>query len=151
MPPHASDNPANAPSETDPRFPSGPWTGFWIQSGLGRQRMLLSLAFAQGRVIGHGTDIIGRFTLEGTYDLETGRCLMTKQYEAAHRVHYDGVNEGDGLWLWGVWQMQIDRGGFHLWPEGEQDPTRRRLKAEKKLPGSRPAPQEGELVEVGAD
>jgi len=40
--------------ETDPRFPSGPWVGFWIQSGLGKQPMSLSLAFINGRVAGSG-------------------------------------------------------------------------------------------------
>jgi hypothetical protein len=146
-----SDNSQSSPPETDPRFPSGPWSGFWIQTGIGRQTMRLSLAFSDGKVKGFGTDIIGRFTFEGTYDLETGRCLMTKQYEAAHRVQYDGVNEGDGMWLWGVWRMQMDRGGFHLWPESEEDPTRRRLKTEKELPAPPPEPKEGELVEVGAN
>jgi len=29
--------------ETDPRFPSGPWVGFWIQRGFGKQRMSLWL------------------------------------------------------------------------------------------------------------
>ena len=26
--------------ETDPRFPSGPWVGFWIQRGLGRRKFI---------------------------------------------------------------------------------------------------------------
>jgi hypothetical protein len=146
MPRHKPDNPP--PTETDPRFPSGPWTGFWIQTALGRQRMHLSLAFAAGQVTGHGVDIVGRFTFTGTYDLNTGRCQMTKQYEAAHRVEYEGVNEADGLWLWGLWSMPAERGGFHLWPEGEPDPTRRRLKTQKELPASEPAEQA--LVEMEA-
>jgi hypothetical protein len=148
-----ADNLQAPPAEADPRFPSGPWSGFWIQDGMGRQTMRLTLSFSGGKVSGHGTDIIGRFTFEGTYDLKTGRCLMVKQYEAAHRVQYDGVNEGDGMWLWGVWRMEIGRGGFHLWPEGEEDPTRRRLKAEKELPATPARPRrekEGELVEAGA-
>jgi hypothetical protein len=148
-----ADNSHASPAETDPRFPSGPWSGFWIQEGMGRQKMRLSLAFSGGKVSGFGTDIIGRFTFEGTYDLETGRCLMTKQYEGAHSVQYDGVNEADGMWLWGVWRMQIGRGGFHLWPEGEEDPTQRRLKAEKELavPATGPAgEEEKELVEANS-
>ena len=119
--------------ETDPRFPSGPWIGFWIQRRWGKQQMSLSLAFVEGRVSGSGRDIVGRFDFNGTYDLKTGRVLMTKQYEGAHRVEYDGTNQGDGMWLWGVWNIRTVRGGFHLWPEGEDDPTQRRLKAEKEL------------------
>ena len=96
--------------------------------------MSLSLEFVQGRVKGSGRDIVGRFDFEGTYDVKTGRVQMVKQYERAHRVEYDGANHGDGMWLWGIWNIRATRGGFHLWPEGEDDPTQRRLKAEKKLP-----------------
>jgi hypothetical protein len=123
--------------ETDPRFPSGPWLGFWIQRQWGKQQMSLSLAFVDGRVTGRGRDIVGPFDFSGTYDLKTGRVVMTKQYEKAHRVEYDGTNQGDGMWVWGVWTIRSHRGGFHLWPEGEDDPTQRRLKAEAELPKPR--------------
>jgi hypothetical protein len=37
-----------------------------------------------------------------------------------------------------VWNIRAAyRGGFHLWPEGEEDPTERRLKAEVTVPVSR--------------
>jgi hypothetical protein len=133
--------------ETDPRFPSGPWIGFWIQRGFGKQKMSLSLAFINGRVIGCGRDVVGRFDFSGTYDLKTGRVVMTKQYEKAHRVEYDGANHGDGMWLWGVWNIRSVRGGFHIWPEGEDDPTQRRLKTEAKIPVGRRL-KRGELAEV---
>lgn len=125
------DKKPQADVETDPRFPSGPWTGFWIQHGIGTQRMSLSLSFLNGRVTGCGKDIVGRFDFSGTYDLTTGRVALLKQYEKAHRVAYDGANQGDGMWLWGVWSLRHLRGGFHIWPEGEDDPTQRRL--EKSL------------------
>lgn len=120
--------------ECDPRFPSGPWVGFWIQGTVGKHNMTCHLTFSDGRVAGAGSDMIGRFVMEGTYDLKTGRCLLTKTYEGAHRLHYRGVSEGDELWLWGIWQLPGDRGGFHLWPEGMADPTQRRLKAKKDVP-----------------
>jgi hypothetical protein len=132
--------------EADPRFPSGPWVGFWIQRGLGKQQMSLSLAFVAGRVTGSGRDIIGRFDFSGRYDLKTGRVQMIKQYIGAHQVNYDGANQGDGMWLWGVWNIRRSRGGFHLWPEGEDDPTQKKLKAEKKPPKARRL-KGGELVE----
>jgi hypothetical protein len=120
--------------ETDPRFPSGPWVGFWIQRIAGKHRMRCHLSFSDGHVVGTGIDVVGRFTMEGTYDLKAGRCLLTKQYEAAHRLQYDGVSEGSELWLWGIWQLSNDRGGFHIWPEGMADPTQRRLKAAQDVP-----------------
>jgi hypothetical protein len=121
--------------ETDPRFPSGPWVGFWIQQGLGRKWMRLRLKFLDGRVTGDGHDCIGRFLFHGSYDLSTGAVELVKTYLGQHEVEYAGRNEDDGLWLWGVWQVKtFDRGGFHIWPEWENDPTQRRLGAEEDLP-----------------
>jgi len=134
--------------ETDPRFPSGPWTGFWVQRGWGKQRMSLSLAFAEGRVRGQGRDVIGEFDFAGSYELETGRTRMVKHYARGHWVEYDGANQGDGLWLWGLWTVETERGGFHLWPEGEDDPTQKRTGAQKEMPA--PARlRKGELVGAG--
>jgi hypothetical protein len=132
--------------ETDPRFPSGPWTGFWIQRRHGRQKMSLSLSFMNGRVFGTGRDMIGCFDFSGSYDVKTGRVQMSKQYEGAHRVAYEGANQGDGQWLWGVWKMRIDSGGFHMWPESEEDPTQRGLRAEEEVP-TPVRLKKGELVE----
>jgi len=102
---------------------------------LGRQYMSLALTFADGRLTGTGSDRVGDFTLDGTYDLTTGGCRILKLYDGAHSVVYDGRNEGDGMWLWGLWDIRgWDRGGFHLWPEGEEDPTGRTLKRENELP-----------------
>ncbi len=125
--------------ETDERFPSGPWVGFWIQRGMGKQKMSLSLTFIDGHVTGEGRDVVGRFSFVGTYDLTNGHVRMTKYYQNAHNVEYEGANDGDGKWLWGVWEVGRDRGGFHLWPEGEDDPTQRRLrqKEEHSAPQSR--------------
>jgi hypothetical protein len=135
--------------ERDPRFPSGPWVGFWIQPGWGKERMSLSLEFVDGRVTGAGRDIVGRFDFTGTYDLKTGHVRMTKQYERAHRVTYDGANQNDGMWLWGIWNIRAHRGGWHLWPEGEDDPTQRKHKAEQGL-SSPSRNKRGELVESTA-
>ena len=39
--------------ESDPRFPSGPWTGFFLQRLLpGRHRMELRLTFQHGTITG---------------------------------------------------------------------------------------------------
>jgi hypothetical protein len=126
--------------ETDPRFPSGEWTGFWLQRAYaGRQWMRLFLTFKDGVVSGAGSDRIGDFDMRGTYDLTTGACSIAKTYHGAHAVEYDGKNEGDGQWIWGLWHIRaFDRGGFHLWPAGEDDPTQRRLKASKDVELDRP-------------
>ncbi len=131
-------NPADAdPLETDPRFPSGPWLGFWLQKSCrGRQWMRdLHLRFAQSKIEGYGADCIGAFVIHGHYDLKTGKATLYKAYLGSHTVLYIGQNENDGLWLWGVWEIRgVDRGGFHIWPKGQPDPTQRRLSEEKDIP-----------------
>jgi hypothetical protein len=109
--------------ERDPRFPSGPWTGFYLQYWMpGRHQTDLDLSWSNGTITGEGRDKAGAFTIDGTYDTTTGRCEWTKQYIGRHAVTYRGVNDGRGIW--GVWEIRllgglyVDRGGFHLWPEG---------------------------------
>jgi hypothetical protein len=120
---------------TDPRFPSGPWTGFFLQYWLpGRQRTDVTMDFAGGSLTGRGRDRVGPYVVDGTYDSLTGRCEWRKKYLGKHSVSYRGVNDGRGIW--GVWEIRLlwglyqDRGGFHLWPAGsdvseESDRTER--------------------------
>jgi len=109
--------------ETDPRFPSGMWTGFFLQLALpGRHETNLELTYSGGRLSGEGEDWVGAYTIDGSYDLASGTCVWTKQYIGRHAVVYKGTNNGHGIW--GVWQLQqlwgllTDRGGFHIWPQG---------------------------------
>jgi len=124
--------------EKDERFPSGPWVGFWLQKPhTGRQWMRdLALTFADGAVSGSGSDWVGPFEIRGRYDTQSGACKLVKHYVGMHSVMYNGHNDGDGQWLWGVWTMDHsgDRGGFHLWPKGQADPTQPGLAAENDLP-----------------
>ena len=60
--------------------------------------------------------------------------MLTKLYERAHSIEYEGASEGDELWLWGLWRMPGDRGGFHILPRGANDPTRSELKATRNAP-----------------
>ena len=138
--------------ETDPRFPSGRWTGFWLQRVfIGRQYMSLNLTFAQGIVRGEGADRVGEFTIAGRYEVKTGSCKLTKAYVGAHALTYEGRNENDGQWIWGVWRrLTLDRGGFHLWPEGEDDPTGPTLGAAKELPAEARRKVKWETVEEPA-
>jgi hypothetical protein len=112
-----------APSERDPRYPSGPWKGFFLQSWMpGRHPTTMHLTWRDGGLAGTGQDWVGPYTIDGHYDLQTGRCAWTKQYLGKHSVAYRGINDGRGIW--GVWEIRqfggfyIDRGGFHIWPEG---------------------------------
>ena len=125
--------------ETDPRFPSGPWTGYFLQKVIpGRHLMELQITFRHGEMCGEGRDWVGTFTLHGHYDLADGKCRWTKRYLGKHDVCYQGFNEGKGIW--GTWQItsiddpDIGCGGFHIWPEGMPGSNLPELKEEAKLP-----------------
>ena len=122
--------------ESDSRFPSGPWKGFFLQpSRPGRHWMELRLTFKRGKLTGDGQDWVGVFLFHGRYDTKTGKCSWSKQYVGKHAIQYDGYNEGKGIW--GVWQFNPDprhRGGFHIWPVGMGDPTGDRLAEELEEP-----------------
>jgi hypothetical protein len=109
--------------ETDPRFPSGAWTGFFWQRMLpGRNPMKIELVFREGQLEATGTDVVGPFTFSGSYDRADGECRWTKQYLGKHHVAYKGVTQGQGIWgAWEItqlWGLYRDRGVFHIWPEG---------------------------------
>jgi hypothetical protein len=137
--------------ETDPRFPSGPWVGFFLQKSLpGKHTMELRLTFQAGNMNGEGRDRVGEFLIKGRYDLAACKCYWTKKYLGRHDVFYQGFNEGKGIW--GVWEIgQLARGGFHIWPEAMGHPTNDHLVAEAELPEAEPMElPEREPVEVGA-
>lgn len=128
--------------ESDPRFPSGKWRGFWTQTvpvrAKPQQEMIL--AFRRGIIDGEGRDMVGPFLIRGTYSIADGKCHWTKRYVGKHDVHYRGFNEGKGIW--GTWQIVdtiVLSGGFHIWPEGMADPTGSTLAEEAEIPA-------GELV-----
>ena len=132
-------SPDTASLETDPRFPSGPWTGFFLQPLIpGRHRMELSLTFRNGTMTGAGRDWVGEFTLRGRYTIDDGRCHFTKRYAGKHDVFYNGFNEGKGIW--GTWEIPASqdfapqRGGFHIWPEGMHEGNEPELSEEADLP-----------------
>src|SRR5262245_11234110 len=59
--------------ETDPRFPTGEWSGFFLQGGQ-RHWMTFYLEFCGGTIRGEGNDFVGTFHLSGRYDLASGYC-----------------------------------------------------------------------------
>ncbi len=135
--------------EPDPRFPSGPWTGFFLQPAApGRHWMELDLAFREGVITGEGRDKIGTFRIRGRYTAADGKCRWTKAYIGQHRLSYQGYNEGKGIW--GIWEYHSAwKGGFLIWPVGMGDPTERRLAEEIDEPG--PAVPILEPIEVPAE
>jgi hypothetical protein len=136
--------------EADPRFPSGPWTGYFLQDiHPGRNQMDLHLTFRQGQMSGDGRDLIGPFIIAGRYQISDGQCWWHKRYLGKHDVFYKGYNEGKGIW--GVWEIPPQqRGGFHIWPEGMGDPTQQRLSAAADPPLALEEPA-GVLVGAAAD
>ena len=99
------------------RFPSGPWTGFYNYRGPhGRYRMDIHLTFANGLMTGSGSDAIGPFVFNGSYDPASGEVSWAKQYLGRHTVDYTGYREGKGIW--GTWRIRGWSGGFHIWPVG---------------------------------
>jgi hypothetical protein len=136
--------------ETDSRFPTGEWTGFWLQKTVyaGRQTMELSLVFTLGKIRGDGRDSVGTFTMTGRYDTTTGKVTIHKQYAGAHLVVYEGWAEAD-KGIWGVWTIPaVGKDGFHLWPKGMGDPTTHQ-KAAAEAPAYRD--ETPVLVESAAD
>jgi hypothetical protein len=126
---------STADLEADARFPSGPWTGFFLQPDTGSHRhmMELHLTFRHGALTGEGRDWVGKFVMSGRYDTQDGKCYWTKRYLGQHDVHYKGYNEGKGIW--GTWDIPYAwSGGFHIWPEGMEDPTRGHLREEADVP-----------------
>jgi hypothetical protein len=95
---HDDDKPS---LETDERFVSGPWRGFYVQWGT-RGKQELSLTFFDGQIVGDGADPAGDFRVRGGYDIETGKVWMHKVYPE-HTVEYDGHAEpGKDKGIWGA-------------------------------------------------
>ncbi len=135
--PGRPDPPSN---ETDPRFPSGPWKGFFLDRRMpGRNRMELILTFREGLIRGEGRDRVGPFIMRGRYELRTGECHIHKTYIGRHTVFYKGYNEGKGIW--GVWTLEeylagqkyTCTGGFHIWPAADGDREGDALEAEAPI------------------
>lgn len=139
------------PVETDDRFPSGPWKGFFLQPILpGRHWMELILTFRSGVLSGEGRDWVGQFIIRGKYEVLSGKCWFAKRYLGKHDVSYQGYNEGKGIW--GLWELPSEgkswRGGFHIWPVAMGDPTGSKLKTAEDVPVPEPE-YVGEPVGVG--
>ena len=117
--------------ESDPRYPSGEWSGFFVQPDSSQRHwMLFYLEFRGGVIRGEGNDWIGAFHLSGTYDTGSGLCRWTKQYLGQHRVEYEGLNQGHGIvGKWTIADVWSDH--FHIWPKGMGNLEEMYLEAER--------------------
>ncbi len=85
--------------ETDSRFPSGEWVGFFLQPSISRdrRRMELSLTFSSGRdLTSEGRDGVGDFTIRGRYDTKTGEVTFHKNYISQHSVFLSWLERREG-------------------------------------------------------
>ena len=84
-------------------------TGWWQQTGLGKQPMDdLWLEITQGKISGAGRDIVAAFEFTGNL-LEDGRVKIFKKYLRRHAVLYVGKYDGEGT-LYGKWDIAGERG-----------------------------------------
>lgn len=104
--------------ETDPRFPTGEWSGFFLQPPTSQPHwMLFYLEFSGGVMRGEGNDFVGPFHLHGTYDVATSHCRWSKKYIGKHMVEYEGLCSERGIiGQWTIANVWSDR--FHIWPKG---------------------------------
>lgn len=102
--------------------PSGPWKGYYLYGHGGiRHRMGLRLTFGpDGRITGEGTDDIGRFAIDGSFDPATSAASWLKAYIGMHTVDYSGIYCAKTIC--GDWTLGGAVGGFWIWPfaMGEQ-------------------------------
>ncbi len=83
--------------------------GWWEQRIYGRQPMTsLQVLFRDKRLTGRGTDIVGKFELDGTLH-DTGQVVIVKQYLGRHNILYVGSCDGEGTFS-GHWQIRDDCG-----------------------------------------
>lgn len=120
-----------------PRFPSGPWTGFYnYKAGGNTHPMDLHLRFHGGVMEGDGVDDVGPFLIRGHYDEATLEASWVKSYVNLHDVLYHGFREGKGIW--GTWNIPPwAHGGFHIWPVVEGG-IERQKEAEREVPVEAP-------------
>jgi hypothetical protein len=112
----------NMQLEQHPDFPSGEWEGFYTYGASTRNdEMKLELEFANGEIVGSGTDSIGAFSWDGTYNTSTGECQLTKRYIRKHNVAYEGkADEGGIRGNWRIGVNEYDDGFFHIWPKDRE-------------------------------
>ncbi len=120
-------------------FPSGPWTGFFLEFHRPeRGWMHLYLNFENGRIQGEGTDYVGPWHINGMFSEQDLNCNWIKQYVGQHQVEYTGQCSQQGIV--GTWEIGPGyEGKFHIWPSSRGDIQQMYL--EQDLPNSQFNPE----------
>lgn len=101
---------------------SGVWKGYYVQKDK-RYPMDISLTFRDGRIYGGGIDPLDEYTIEGSYDLDSGEFSWIKQYigqKHSHSVSYVGRWAGDRIV--GNWKIRRLSDRFSLHPADRPEP-----------------------------
>ena len=131
-----------------PVFPSGDWTGYYLQEGRRRHDMFLS--FRDGRLSGAGQDTVGLFCVRGAYDADTREVWWNKTYPGSHDVFYRGWREPRGIV--GNWEIEDTfTGGFRIWPLGEGEGETREAIEQLEEPVETLAPGTAPVSDPGSD
>lgn len=59
-----------------------------------------------GAIVGSGVDIVGNFTLEGSYDCSNSMIKFKKQMEDAHALYYEGILNPAQTEITGYWGFE---------------------------------------------
>jgi hypothetical protein len=94
---------------------SGTWNGYYKQKDTQYPFTIqLFLGNYDGSVKGEGTDDIGNFLINGSWNKGDGSIHFAKQYLGAHTVMYDGSLSPDGRQMDGKYIVQGASGDFHM-------------------------------------
>ncbi len=116
---------------SDQFFVEGTWDGFYTYyfTGNTQHPMPSYFSFGESIISGNGTDDISSFTWAGVYN-ESGKVKMVKSY-SSHKVLYLGDIDENGIW--GTWDIDGIKGGFHLWPKKAESIEEVNVEAKKNV------------------
>ena len=108
--------------ETDKRYPSGLWIGYWMQGFIFRREQM-TLTFSGGKVTGDGSDSLGAFRISGCYCVDTGAVSLRKTYDKCPDVSHAGetgefciygTRQIDGIQQEGDWRIWHAQDGYEF-------------------------------------
>jgi len=88
-------------------FPSGYWNSRYYQYNSWHGPHIFTLSFDPQtlKVTGSGADDVGKFTIDGSYSVNTGRCALTKSYQWATGNQWENLGQQVTIQLtWNVGQ-----------------------------------------------
>jgi hypothetical protein len=86
-------------------FLTGVWEGWYdYDSNNTRDKVFMDVTMIGSIISGYGTDQVGDFLVQGSYDDEQLTCCWDKAYIGAHTVYYTGKLEG-GKTIKGKWNI----------------------------------------------